>query len=177
MRIEPLSFRGAFLVQAVHHPDERGAFRTILDAEAAEFVGIDAPDTYVASAFNLKAGTVRGMHYQVQPDVERKTLWCSSGEAFDVLVDLRADEPTYGQWLSVRLTPDTCAVHIPSGIAHGYQTLVDETVLTYVIGGRHAPQSARTLLWADPTVGITWPREVTVVSDKDRDGAPWPPRL
>ncbi len=116
------------------------------------------------------------MHYQVAPAEEAKTLWVTDGALHDVLVDLRPDEPTYGQWLAVELAADDdVALHVPAGIAHGYQTLVDDTRLTYLISAGYSPAHARTLRWDDPAVGIEWPLPATKISSKDREGHAWPP--
>ncbi len=91
------------------------------------------------STCNDVAGTVRGMHYQVAPHAETKILWVTDGRLYDVLVDLRADEPTYGQWVAVTLSADDdIALHVPEGVAHGYQTLEDNTRLIYLIGSGYA---------------------------------------
>jgi dTDP-4-dehydrorhamnose 3,5-epimerase len=169
-----MTFAGAFIVRGSRYTDHRGDFRVHLDPASHDSLTAEHAPTQVASAHNDVRGTIRGMHYQVSPHEQAKTLWCSAGAIFDVLVDLRREEPTYGQWLSVDLGGDAMAVHVPPGIAHGYQTLADDTVVSYVIRGHHDPASARTLLWNDPTVGVRWPLEVTAISDGDRIGIPWP---
>jgi dTDP-4-dehydrorhamnose 3,5-epimerase len=176
MTIEPTRLRGVTLLRGVRHRDDRGALGKILVVAEAREGGLDVHVEEVVSATNVEAGTVRGLHYQVAPFEETKTLWVTHGALFDVMVDLRPDEPTYGEWVSVELTADDdLALHIPAGIAHGYQTLEDDTRLTYLIGAPYAPDHARTLRWDDPAVGIAWPRPVTRISDKDREGHPWPP--
>ncbi len=93
-----------------------------------------------------------------------------------MLVDLRPDEPTYGTLRRVELAAERPhALHVPAGVAHGYQTLVDDTSLTYLISTGYHPDSARVLSWDDPTVGIVWPLPVTAISDRDREAPPWPP--
>jgi dTDP-4-dehydrorhamnose 3,5-epimerase len=173
---EPLALRGVTLLRADVHEDERGAFRRIVDVPLLTGLGLDATVVQISAATNLRRGTVRGMHWQAAPHEESKTLWCTHGSVFDVLVDLRADEPTYGQWVSVRLAADQpVALHVPPGIAHGYQTLEDDSALTYVISALYAPASARSLRWDDPTVGIEWPLDVRVISQRDREAPSWPP--
>jgi dTDP-4-dehydrorhamnose 3,5-epimerase len=146
-------------------------------AEDARRAGLAVTVEEVVTTVNVVAGTIRGMHYQVAPFEESKILWVSDGRLFDVLVDLRPDEPTYGQWVSVVLeSDDDLALHVPAGIAHGYQTLADDTRLTYLIGASYSPAHARTLHWGDDTVGIDWPAPVTRVSARDEEGHAWPPR-
>jgi len=174
--VEELHLRGVLLLRGERFSDERGDFRVHLDAAMSAQVAVGSQPAKVASAYNARAGTIRGMHYQVEPFPEFKTMWCSAGAVLDVLVDVRANEPTYGQWISVRLDDDAVALHVPPGIAHGYQTLADHSVVTYLIQGAHDPASARTLLWNDPHVAVDWPLEATILSANDREGAPWPPR-
>jgi dTDP-4-dehydrorhamnose 3,5-epimerase len=92
-----------------------------------------------------------------------------------VLVDMRSDQPTYGSWWAETLSSDNpMSLLVPPGIAHGYQTLSDDTVVSYLICGEFRPKSARTLAWNDPTIAVPWPLDVTEISESDRNGTPWP---
>lgn len=174
--IKDLGLRGVALVRGARHHDERGFLRKVLVTDEARSHGLDMGVAEVVTAANDEAGTIRGMHYQVAPAEEAKTLWVTDGALHDVLVDLRPDEPTYGQWLAVELVADDdVALHVPAGIAHGYQTLVADTRLTYLISAGHSPSRARTLRWDDPMVAIDWPLPATRISAKDREGHAWPP--
>ena len=174
--IEDLGFRGVALLHGVRHRDGRGFLRKVVVSEEAREHGLDVTVAEVVTTANEVAGTVRGLHYQVAPATEAKTLWVTDGALLDVLVDLRPDEATYGQWLSVPLTAAAdVALHVPAGLAHGYQTLEDDTRLTYLISASHSPEHARTLRWDDATVGVTWPMAPTRISTKDREGHAWPP--
>jgi dTDP-4-dehydrorhamnose 3,5-epimerase len=176
VKAEPLTLRGAVLFRGEVHEDHRGSFRRVLDAEVLVQMNLDPRVTQVSIATNHRRGTVRGMHYQAAPHGETKSVWCTHGAVYDVLVDLRPDEPTYGHWVSVELTADEpVALYVPPGIAHGYQTLVDEAALTYAIGSAYVASSARSLRWDDPTVGINWPLRVTAISERDREAPAWPP--
>ena len=176
MIVEPLGLRGAALLRGERHPDHRGHLRKVLVSDEARSHGLDVDVAEVVTTANEVAGTIRGMHYQVAPAAEAKTLWVTDGALRDVLVDLRPDEPTYGQWVAVDLAAgDDVALHVPAGLAHGYQTLEDDTRLVYLISAGHSPDHARTLRWDDPTIGIDWPLPPTRISDKDREGHPWPP--
>lgn len=174
---EPLPFAGAYILRHAIQEDARGDFRRVFDATELTDLGATAHVEQVSTAFNHRRGTVRGLHYQVAPDEESKTLWCFSGAVFDVLVDLREEESTYGRWLSVELSADDAvALHVPPGVAHGYQTLVDQSGLAYLISAPFAPGSGRTLSYQDPTLGIGWPLAVSEISDRDRRGSGWPPQ-
>ena len=175
MRLEPLGPRGVTLVRGTRHADERGHLQKRWVAAAAAEAGLHTRVEEVVSTSNALAGTLRGLHYQVAPHEETKILWVTQGRLLDVLVDLRPEEPTYGTWVSVELgADDDLALHVPPGVAHGYQTLEDHTSLTYLIDASYAPQAARTLAYDDPTVAIAWPLPVSVVSAKDRAGHAWP---
>jgi dTDP-4-dehydrorhamnose 3,5-epimerase len=176
MPTEPLALRGAMLLRPDVRVDDRGSFYRVADVAELAALGLDPAVAQVSVATNRLRGTVRGMHYQVEPHTESKTLWCTAGSVFDVLVDLRPDEPTYGNWVGVTLSADEpSALHVPAGVAHGYQALVDGSDLAYLISAPYHSESARSLSWADPTVGIVWPLPVTVMSDRDREAPPWPP--
>jgi dTDP-4-dehydrorhamnose 3,5-epimerase len=176
MPTEQLAIRGALLLRSEVSADDRGSFRRVADLDELDGLGLDGAVAQVSVATNRRRGTVRGMHYQAAPHAESKTLWCTAGSVFDVLVDLRVDEPTYGSWVGVTLSADDpCALHVPEGVAHGYQTLFDGSDLTYLISRPFHPDSARSLSWADPTIGIDWPLPVSVISERDREAPRWPP--
>jgi len=153
------------------HADDRGSFTKYLETPADAQLAV----TQVGSAHNTRAGALRGLHFQEQPHGETKRLWVSAGAILDVLVDVRATSPTYGDWTSVELRAEEPALlTVPEGVAHGYQTLVDDTTVVYLITGEYVPAAARTLLWRDAAVGIAWPLQVSSISDSDVTGQPWP---
>jgi dTDP-4-dehydrorhamnose 3,5-epimerase len=170
MRVSPQQIAGVEVVRPEAHVDQRGTFVKLFSS-----TGNTLPVSQVCSSFNRSRGTLRGMHVQLAPHVEHKALWCATGEVFDVLVDIRPEEPTYGHWAALHLTSSAPQlVLVPPYVAHGFQTLADGTTINYLLGGEFVPGSARTLRWDDPTVGIEWPLEVHAISDADRAGAPWP---
>lgn len=176
MLVEPLPIRGAHLLRGLPHSDERGTFWRAVDMEALAGVDADVSVAQISVGCNLHAGTVRGLHYQVEPHAESKTLWCSRGSAYDVLVDLRPAEPTFGRpWTYVLSSEEAVALHVPPGVAHGYQSLVDDTEITYVISTPYEPASARSVSAKDPALAIQWPLPVSRMSARDREAPPWPP--
>lgn len=176
MRLEPSPLRGAVLLHGTVQGDHRGSFRRVVDVGVLAEHSLENGVDQVSVATNLLRGTVRGLHYQAEPHAEAKTLWCSAGALFDVLVDLRPQEPTFGTHWSVTLSAEEpVALHVPRGVAHGYQTLADATAVTYLIGTPYDAASARSLHWQDPHLAIAWPLPVTAISDRDRDAPPWPP--
>jgi dTDP-4-dehydrorhamnose 3,5-epimerase len=170
-----LAFAGCYLFEGLSLKDDRGSFERIVDFELFDDLGLDPRITEVSTAHNSRSGTVRGLHYQVAPHEEAKTLWCASGSIFDVLVDLRETQETFGNWLSVDLSAECpTALHVPAGIAHGYQTTSPDTTVAYLINGAYAPASARTINPRDPNLGIPWPLAVTAISPRDEGAPPWP---
>lgn len=173
--IESLAIPGALRLSGRVARDDRGAFRKILDGVADEIPAEFRELTEVAISHNSVAGTVRGLHWQADPFAQTKVVWAASGHLMDVLVDVRPESPAYGHWVAVDLSGDeSSAVLIPAGVAHGFQTLEDVTSVVYLMGGGYAPDSARTLSFDDPALGIAWPLPVTVISDNDRSGSAWP---
>jgi len=172
LKFAPTALAGVFIVEPEMHHDARGFFARTFDAQAFGAQGLADRFDQQSIAYNARAGTIRGLHYQVRPHGESKLVRATRGALYDVAVDLRADSPTFGRWVGVRLDDENrLALYIPQGLAHGYQTLQDDTEALYLIAGAYAPQSARGVRFDDPALGIAWPREVTALSNAD---SAWP---
>ncbi len=169
MRLCRLTIAGAFVVEPDVHVDERGSFLRTFCAREFAAAGLDARVAQTSLALNRRAGTLRGLHYVASPSTEAKLVRCVRGRAFDVLVDLRPNEPTFRSWISMELSPDGGqAVFIPPGVAHGYLTLEDETDLLYQMTDPHDPEAARGVRYDDPAFGIAWPFAPTTMCGRDR---------
>lgn len=169
MKFTETELKGAFIVDVEPFNDSRGMFgRTYCKSEFAA-VGISFEINQVSTSFNTKKFTVRGMHYQIAPYVEQKLVRCTAGELYDVLVDIRPESPTFRKWIHVNLSAENRRMmFIPAGIAHGYQTLTDNTEILYMIDMPFEPSHYRGARWNDPAFGITWPsKENVTISDKD----------
>ena len=119
-----------------------------------------------------KKGTIRGMHYQIAPALEAKLVRCTSGRMFDVALDLRKDSPTFGKWFGAELSAENGSMlYLPELCAHGYQTLVANTEMHYMASEFFTPEAARGVRFDDPAFRVSWPLEVTEMSDQDRN---WP---
>jgi dTDP-4-dehydrorhamnose 3,5-epimerase len=119
-------------------------------------------------SYNRRQGTLRGLHYQAEPHSETKIVRCTRGAAFDVIVDLRLDSPTFGRWQALELTADNrIMAYIPAGCAHGFQALVDETEIYYEITPEYVAAAARGLRWNDSKLAIPWPIGNPIVSARD----------
>jgi dTDP-4-dehydrorhamnose 3,5-epimerase len=149
---------GAFVVEPERVEDERGFFaRTFSSAEFAAH-GLDARVDQCSTSFNARAGTLRGLHYQIAPHGEAKLVRCTRGAIFDVALDLRTDSASYLRWFGLELSADAGpALFIPDGCAHGFQTLVDASEVLYQISTPYAPSAGRGVRWDDPAFGIEWP--------------------
>jgi dTDP-4-dehydrorhamnose 3,5-epimerase len=170
--LRPAPIDGMVVVELEKHGDDRGFFARMFCVE--EFEAVGAPTQFVQGNVSrtAQAGTVRGMHYQLPPSSEDKYVRCTHGALFDVGVDLREGSPTFGQWWGVELSAENgLGLLLPKGVAHGFQTLADDTEASYLVSSAYAPTLERGLRHDDPALGIEWPRPVSVVSDKD---ASWP---
>jgi dTDP-4-dehydrorhamnose 3,5-epimerase len=169
---EQTELKGAFLIQLNKIKDQRGFFaRAWCEQEFADH-GLTAVVHQANVSFNIKAGTLRGMHYQVEPYGEAKTVRCTRGAIYDVIIDLRPDSPTYKQWIGAELTADNYTMlYVPEKFGHGFLTLTDNTEVTYQVSEFYTPGAERGIRWNDPALAIRWPAEVHVISEKD---ANWP---
>ena len=149
--------------------DERGFFARLWDASDLSRRGLRAELSHVSVSFNRRKGTLRGLHYQSPPMAEVKIVRCVRGAVFDVAVDLRESSPTFKQWTGVELTAENRrALYIPEGLAHGFQTLTDDTEVMYFIRGEYSPEHSRGVRWDDPAFGIVWPDDKRTINDRDR---------
>ena len=152
--------------------DERGFFARSWCEEDFRTAGLVAVISQANISYNKRAGTIRGMHYQVAPHEERKLVRCVRGSIFDVVVDLRSESPTYCGWFGEELTADNRrTLYIPAGCAHGFQTLEDDTEVHYLMSGEYNPDTARGVRYDDPAFDIDWPLRVSLISGKDKA---WP---
>lgn len=169
MEFVETKLKGAFLIHPKMLKDHRGFFARVWCRE--EFVqhGLNANLVQMNMGSSPKKGTVRGMHFQVSPHSEAKLVRCPRGAIFDVIVDLRDNSPSRGQWFGAELTSENALLlYVPEGFAHGYQTLVDDTEMNYLTSAFYAPSAARGVRYNDPAFGIQWPLPVSAISDADR---------
>lgn len=164
---------GAFVIELERLEDERGYFARAWSTTEFREHGLAADVVQGNLAYNHRRGTLRGMHYQVEPHQEAKLIRCTAGAIFDVVIDLRPASPTYRRWTAVELRPgDGRMFYVPEGFAHGYQTLEDETEVFYLVSEFHSPASERGVRWDDPAFAVDWPPVGRrIVSEKDRR---WP---
>ncbi len=165
----PTKLPGAYLIELEPRSDARGFF-------ARQFCQNEFLDhglvNYIAQcnvSWNECAGTLRGMHYQLEPFAETKLVRCTRGALYDVMVDLRPNSPTYCEWFGVELTAENRKmVYVPQGFAHGYQALTPDTEALYMSSEFYTPTHERAVRWNDPAFNIRWPLSDPILSDKDR---------
>lgn len=173
MRFVPLELDGAFLVELERYEDERGFFARTWDG--GEFLAHGLAGGIVQSSIsrNTSAGTLRGMHFQSAPHEETKLVRCTRGTIYDVIVDLRTGSATHQKWVGVELDADRAtALYVPKGFAHGFQTLVDDTEVLYLMSTPYVPEASTGVRWDDPAFAIAWPEaDSRTLSDRDRNWA------
>ena len=161
---------GVYAIDAELHEDRRGFFARTWCQKEFEAHGLNPRLVQCNISFNLKKGTLRGMHYQEAPFEEAKLVRCTMGAICDVVVDLRPGSPTFREYLAMTLSEENRKMlYIPEKFAHGFITLEDNTEVFYQMSEFYSQESARGFRWNDPFFGIRLPIEVAVISERDRD--------
>ena len=168
MKIEPFAMEGVYRIGWSANPDPRGAFGRLFCAETFAEAGLVSQWAQTNLSRSTQRGTLRGMHYQTAPFAETKLLVCLAGRIHDVLVDLRPQSATYGQWCALELDGALgSGVYIPEGIAHGFQTLSDDVMLHYSHSRPYSPAHQAGVAFDDPDLAIQWPLPPVAVSERD----------
>jgi dTDP-4-dehydrorhamnose 3,5-epimerase len=166
----PTPLTGAYVIDIEPLGDARGFFaRTVAD-DAFAAHGLSVAFVQQSVSWNPQIGTLRGLHYQIAPHEEDKLVRATRGAIFDVIVDLRRGSDTYGKWFGVELSADNRRqLYIPRGFAHGFQTTLPDTEISYQMTVPFHPNAARGLRWNDPRLAIDWPSPASaVISPKDQ---------
>jgi dTDP-4-dehydrorhamnose 3,5-epimerase len=169
MQINPLPLAGAAEIQCTPIQDDRGWFSRWFCQEELEELNLNRPIQQINSSLTVKKGAIRGLHFQFHPKMEDKIVRCLSGRVYDVIVDLRHDSATKGQWSSVTLDAGLQnMLYVPRGFAHGFQTLEENCQILYLHTEFHAPAQEGGFRYDSPCLGIDWPLEAAELSDRDR---------
>jgi dTDP-4-dehydrorhamnose 3,5-epimerase len=170
----PLALDGAHLIRTEPAADTRGYFARSFCKTEFHAAGLETDFPQHSLSYNSEAGTLRGLHYQNPPFEEVKVVRCSRGSIHDVIVDLRRNSPTLGQWLALELSADNgLALYIPAGFAHGFITLAPASEVHYMISRDYAPGYGRVLRWDDPDLAIQWPLQPAIMSASDQHAPAW----
>jgi dTDP-4-dehydrorhamnose 3,5-epimerase len=172
MKFSESKIQGAFLIELQRRKDHRGFFARSWCAREFEAQGLNPRVVQINVGFTAKKAGLRGLHYQLAPHAEAKTVRCTYGSVFDVVLDLRPDSPTHKQWEAFELGAENHKMlYIPEGCAHGYQTLTDDAEIEYLTSAFYASGSATGVRFDDPAFNIKWPLPLGSISDADRS---WP---
>jgi dTDP-4-dehydrorhamnose 3,5-epimerase len=159
-----------YLIERNHIEDDRGFFSRFFCAEDYKELGFSQSIKQINQSYTRQKGSIRGMHFQNSPYTEKKIITCLKGKVFDVAVDMRTESPTYLHWHGEILSANKdSSFYIPDGFAHGFQTLTDSCQLMYIHSEFYKPDSEGVLNAFDPKIDISWPLDVTEMSDRDRN--------
>lgn len=163
---------GLYVVEQEPRGDARGFFARYFCAREFAGQGLESRFPQINNSFSARAGTLRGLHYQLPPTGEVKVVRCVRGALWDVAVDLRPQSPTFKRWYGTELTAENRRMlYVPHGFAHAFITLTDDVEAIYLTSEYYAPEAERGVRWNDPAIGIEWPVKPVEISDKDRA---WP---
>ncbi len=172
MRFQETQLKDVWLIEPELRGDERGFFARTMCRDEFAAHGLLTDYVQQNTSFSATRGTIRGMHFQLAPYTEAKLVRCIKGSIVDIIVDLRADSPTYLKHQPFELTErNRHHLYVPPGFAHAFQTTSDDVEVSYLVSAPYAPVAERGLRYNDPLLGISWPLPVTTISDKD---ANWP---
>jgi len=162
--------KGVFLIEIEKIEDRRGFFARTWDSQELKNKKLIHNFVQCSISFNKKKGTIRGMHFQLPPYEESKIVNCVKGKIFDVIIDLRKNSPTFKQWESNELSSENYKMlYIPKGIAHGFQTLEDNSEVYYQMSEYYKPEYYRGIRYDDPNFKIRWPLPISAISENDKE--------
>jgi len=169
MTFTPTPIAGAYMIGLMPQSDERGWFLRTFDQRLFAAISHNRPFVQMNHTLTRLRGALRGLHFQYPPYAESKLVRCIRGCVYDVIVDIRRGSPTFLQWFGLELSPDNgCAMYLPQGCAHGFQTLVNDCEMFYCHTAEYNPTHEGGLRYDDPRIGIRWPLPVTDISTRDQ---------
>ncbi len=173
-RFEPLALPDVLVITPQYFKDARGGFSEVFKSSDFSAVGIGLVADGTGSTWQQinwstsGKNVLRGMHYQLQPHGQGKLVSVIAGVIYDAVIDIRRNSPTFGQWVGATLSAsERQMIWVPAGFAHGFCVVSDAAEVTYNCTTEYAPESERGIIWNDPAVGITWPTDQPVLSEKD----------
>ena len=168
MIFEETSIEGVRLIKLERNEDLRGYFARAFCESEFEVHGISFRTHQANLSKSVGRGTIRGMHYRDVSMHEAKYVRCTRGAVWDVVVDMREGSPTLGKHLAFELSDyNGHALYIPNGVAHGHQTLTDESEVLYLMDATYESDHQKGLRYDDPAIGIKWPLPVGKISPRD----------
>jgi dTDP-4-dehydrorhamnose 3,5-epimerase len=169
MLVTETKLAGLNIVEPTIHGDHRGFFMECYNSATFKKNNIDFPFVQDNHSLSVETGVIRGLHYQLNPKAQTKLVRVISGAIYDVVVDIRKNSPTFGQWVGVILSAaNKRQLLVPKGFAHGFCTIVPNTEVIYKVDEYYSPLCDRGILWNDPSLDIDWPTSAPILSDKDQ---------
>ncbi|WP_010276859.1 dTDP-4-dehydrorhamnose 3,5-epimerase [Paenibacillus senegalensis] len=166
----PTKLEGVYLLQPTAHEDSRGFFVESYNAKTMADLGIHHQFVQDNHSLSVDAGVLRGLHFQLNPKAQTKLIRVLAGVIYDVVVDIRRQSPTFGQWVGVILSStNKRQLLIPKGFAHGFCTLAPHTEVLYKVDEYYSPEHDRGIAWDDPALNIDWPVFKPILSEKDQN--------
>ena len=160
-----------YLIEIEKSEDSRGFFARLFCENEFSKRNLNTKWQQINISHNEKTGTLRGLHFQRPPNTEIKLIKCTNGMIWNVIVDLRVNSNSFGNWFGAELSRENRKImYVPKGFANGYISLKDNSDIIYLVSNSYAPVSEETLLWCDDKISINWPIEPLVISDKDKNG-------
>jgi len=169
MNIRKTDLEGVMIIEPLVFGDHRGWFMETYSEKAFKELGIDLTFVQDNHSFSATKGTLRGLHFQLEPKAQTKLIRCTKGAIFDVVVDIRKKSPTYGIWFGTELSAENKKqLLISKGFAHGFMTLTEDVEVQYKVDELYSSEHERCIAWDDPVIGIKWPLSIEpVLSEKD----------
>lgn len=160
---------GVVIVEPKVLGDHRGWFMETYNETNFIEAGINVKFVQDNQSFSAIKGTLRGLHYQLNPKAQTKLVRCTKGEIYDVAVDIRKGSSSFGEWFGIKLSAENKKqLLIPKGFAHGFMTLTEDVEVQYKVDELYAPDCDRGIIWNDPEIGIEWPIDIKpILSEKD----------
>lgn len=170
MNIVETKLKGVFIIEPQVFGDNRGWFMETWSKVKMEGAGLNFDFVQDNHSYSAQKGTLRGLHYQLNPMSQAKIVRCTRGTILDVAVDIRKNSPQFAQWTSAILSAENKKQFlIPRGFAHGFLTLSDDVEIQYKADNYYAPHLDGNIRWDDPQIKIDWPFEPSILSDKDKN--------
>lgn len=174
MKLSETSLDGVYLIEIDPHYDDRGFFASIWNAKILDALHLEHHISQCNLSYTRNKGTVRGFHYQVSPDHDVKVVRCIRGAVYDTILDLRPESPTYLQHFQYVLRQDKYqSLYIPTGCAHGFQSLTNHCEVMFYTNQTHLPEATRGIRWNDPTFNVKWPIPISSIPKHDQSYPDW----
>lgn len=174
MKFNKLILEGAYTIDLEPKTDDRGFFSRLFCQKEFDELGLETKWKQINNSFSKNKFTLRGLHYQSEPMSEVKLVKCIKGCIWDVIVDLRSNSKTFGNWFATELNENNRRMmYVPKGFAHGFMSLTENSEILYLVSEFYSSEYERTLRWDDPLHNIQWPESPNVISNKDKIAPYW----